>query len=186
MIPRLVPALLLSIAAAALQASPQTYKWVDAKGVVNYSNTRPPESAARIQPVEQRLSVIGADPSFVHAAAALREREARRAQYEEREWLQRQSAMLTQQQSSASVYCAFGPDCGLSYYPEIYYPYYAYPAYAYRVGGGRPIKRPPPHPAPHVRAGGGFNPRGAVMQAGWRGGGYNARGAGHGGRSSPR
>lgn len=172
MIPRILPALLLSLAGAASQASQQTYKWVDAKGVVNYSNAPPAEAAARVKAVEERISIIGPDPSVSRAAAAMREREARRAEYEERDWRQRQSALLTQQQTSASAYCAFGPDCGVSYYPEIYYPYYSYPAYGHRLGGGRLIGRLGPRPAPHVHRGAALQSRGAAMRAG----GYGARG----------
>jgi hypothetical protein len=175
---RLVPALLLSLAAAAPEASEQTYKWVDAKGVVNYSNAPPAEAAARVKTVEQRISIIGPDPSVGLAAAALREREARRAEYDEREWRQRQSALLMQQ-SSASAYCANGPDCGAGYYAETYYPYFSYPAYGYRYGGARLVGHLRPHPAPHVHKGPSFQSRGVATHGGRRGGSQ-------GGRSSSR
>jgi hypothetical protein len=152
MFARIVAALLSGFVATALHASPQVYKWVDAKGVVNYSSTPPPEAATAVKAVGERISIVGADPSVARAAAAMRERETRRAESEEREWQRRQNALLTQQQAGAAPYCAFGPDCGLSYYPEIYYPYFA-PAYGYRVGGGRLSGRWRPHAAPHVQRG---------------------------------
>ncbi len=123
MISRLAPALLLSLAAAAPEASQQTYKWVDARGVVNYSNAPPAEAAARVKTVEQRISIIGPDPSVGLAAAAMREREARRAEYEEREWQRRQSALLMQQ-TSVSANCYQGANCGAGDYLETYYPYF--------------------------------------------------------------
>jgi hypothetical protein len=186
MFPRIVASLLSGLVATALQASPQVYKWVDAKGVVNYSNAPPPGAASSVKAVEERISVIGADPSVAQAAAAMREREARRAEYEEREWQRRQNALLTQQQASAATYCAFGPDCGLSYYPEIYYPYFA-PAYGYRVGGGRVSGRWRPHAARHVHKGPSFAARGGTAYAGPRGGAYaSVRAGSYSGRGASR
>jgi hypothetical protein len=178
MISRLAPALLLSLAAAAPEASQQTYKWVDARGVVNYSNAPPAEAAARVKTVEQRISIIGPDPSVGLAAAAMREREARRAEYEEREWQRRQSALLMQQ-TSVSANCYQGANCGAGDYLETYYPYFSYPAYGYRYGGARLIGHLRPHPAPHVHTRPTFHSRAVAMQGGGRGGS-------HGGRSSSR
>jgi hypothetical protein len=171
---RLFAALLLSLAAAAPEASQQTYKWVDARGVVNYSNAPPAEAAARVQAVEQRISIIGPDPSVRLALAAMREREARRAEYEEREWQRRKSAQLMQQ-SSASVYCYQGANCGASEYLETYYPYFSYPAYRYRYGGARLVGRLRPHPAPHVQKGFPFQFRGVATHGGARGGSQGGR-----------
>lgn len=175
---RLFAALLLSLAAAAPEASQQTYKWVDARGVVNYSNAPPAEAAARIQAVEQRISIIGPDPSVGRAVAAMREREARRAEYEEREWQRRQSALLMQQ-TSASVYCYQGANCGASEYLETYYPYFSYPAYGYRYGGARLIGRLRPHPAPLVHRGPSFHSRGVAMHGGGRGSSQGGRSWSH-------
>lgn len=186
---RLAVALLLGLVAAAAGAAPPTYKWVDARGVVNYSSAPPAEAATRVQTVEPRISVIGPDPSVALAATALREREARRAEYEEREWQRRQSALLEQQASmSASAYCAFGPDCGVSYYPEIYAPYYSvYPAfYGYRYGGARMIGRQRPHPAPHAHKGPSFHSRGIALRSSGGASGHGARAGGHSGRGSSR
>jgi hypothetical protein len=186
MVPRLVCSLLLGLAAAAAGAAPQTYKWVDAKGVVNYSDAPPAQAAARVRTVEERISVIGPDPSVGLAAAAMREREARRAEYEEREWQQRKSALQVQQPSASSASCVYGPDCGVSDYPEIYYPYYYYPAYGYRYGGGRLAGRLRPHPVPYVHKGPALRTRGVAMHGGGHGGAHAARAGGHGSRGSFR
>lgn len=79
-------ALLLLLVLAPL-AQAQTYKWVDERGVVNYSNT-PPPAAAKAQPVDDRISVYASDPSLPRAVAV----EQRLAALEA-EWLQRQRLM---------------------------------------------------------------------------------------------
>jgi hypothetical protein len=59
----------LSLAAA--QASAQVYKWVDEKGVVNYSNEAPADrKAAQLDPKASRLSVIGTDDTQKRSANA--------------------------------------------------------------------------------------------------------------------
>jgi len=77
---------LLLLAAMPL-AQAQTYKWVDARGVVNYSNTPPPQ-AAKAQPVEERISVYASEPALAQAGAVDRRLAALDA-----EWLQRQRLM---------------------------------------------------------------------------------------------
>ena len=77
---------LLVLAAAAPLAHAQTYKWVDERGVVNYSNTPPP--AVKAQPVEERISVYASEPSLAQTAAV-----DRRLAALEAEWLQRQRLM---------------------------------------------------------------------------------------------
>ena len=117
------------ILAAALPAQAQVYKWVDAKGQVNYSNAPPPSVAGAAQPVEEKLSVIGMDP----AVRAYAERSfANRAAADERDWQIRQRAMSLQQ-ASAPV-SGYG-DSTLS---SDYAPYYG----GYYGGYGRPAFRP--------------------------------------------
>src|SRR5438105_13062134 len=83
---------LIAIAAAAPLAHAETYKWVDEKGVTNYSNTPPPAGKAKstVQPVEDRLSVIASEPS---GANAITPAVMQRLQAMEAEWLQRQRLM---------------------------------------------------------------------------------------------
>ena len=104
------------ILAAALPAQAQVYKWVDAKGQVNYSNAPPPSVAGAAQPVEEKLSVIGMDP----AVRAYAERSfANRAAADERDWQMRQRAMSVQQ-ASAPV-GGYGDSYASSYYSPYYY-----------------------------------------------------------------
>jgi hypothetical protein len=77
----------LILLAAVPLAQAQTYKWVDARGVVNYSNTPPPQGA-KAQPVEERISVYASEPPAAQAAAVDRRLAALDA-----EWLQRQRLM---------------------------------------------------------------------------------------------
>ena len=118
MSPHLFAALIL--ATAALPAAAQTYKWVDEKGQVNYSNTPPPSGADAAQPIEERISIMGMDPAV---RAAAERRFAAQEQAEELEYQRRQQAMYAQArstpapQSLASSYS--------SPYPT-YYPVYTY------------------------------------------------------------
>jgi len=84
---RLCLALVACLAAA--PAAAQTYKWVDAKGVVSYSNRPPAEASRYAQPVAERISVYEADRELERAAARL----AYRERIAEQEWLQRQRLM---------------------------------------------------------------------------------------------
>lgn len=129
---------ILLLLAAALPAAAETYKWVDEKGRVHYSNAPPPESAKNGQVVEERISVMGMDPA-VRASAERRFAEQARA--EEADWLRRQQALAAQQ--------AYAPPAP-SGYTDSYaygYPYYygaAYvPAY-YRAANRLAYRTAPP------------------------------------------
>ncbi len=105
----------LVLACLAAPAAAQTYKWVDANGVVSYSN-RPPADAKRYaQSVPERISVYEADRDLPRAAARL----ARREQLAEEEWLQRQRLMAL----SASYTQDLGYGYGGGYTSYSYYPY---------------------------------------------------------------
>jgi Domain of unknown function (DUF4124) len=119
-------AIALSLAMAASPVAAETYKWVDAKGVVTYSDSPPPLTAKKPQVVEERISVIPPDPAFGPAVEAMRARALQRAQYEEADFARRQQYMLEAQAS----YAAAGDG-----YPA-YYPYYGYGGWGYAVGGG--------------------------------------------------
>lgn len=58
-----------AMAAVAPAGAQQLYKWVDDRGVTNYSNQPPadPKSAKNLRPVEDKLSVYSPDPSLVQA-----------------------------------------------------------------------------------------------------------------------
>src|SRR5436190_21422985 len=139
-------ALLLVVA---LPARADLYKWVDEKGVTNYSST-PPGAKARAATVAQdRVSVVPADPSWKEAAAV----SAARPDYAGEEWLQRQRLMALKESTTATAYP----------YPDTYYPGYGYTAYGYPVypsARPRPIRASFAPPVATPRAA----PRGALIR----------------------
>ena len=134
----LLPCAILLLCAAAAPLHAQTYKWVDDKGVTNYSNRPPPGKIAKVQVVEDRISVVPSDPSLGPANAAMRARAARQAEYAEAEWLQRQRYMLAAQTSADYADCPCRADCGPSYAR------FGYPSYYAPVFLVRAISRPAP------------------------------------------
>jgi Domain of unknown function (DUF4124) len=172
-LPRLIGFLAI-LATAAPVALAETYKWVDDKGVVNYSNKPPPAQAAKQKVVEERLSVVASDPALGQAISAMNARAARRAEYEEADWARRQSLLLASQASyvGAGADCPYRANCDRFYdLPAYYYPY-AYGGTVFNAVAGR---RPPHvahHDRPHV------SPRGT--------GGMPGRGSRQAGRGSFR
>ena len=81
-------AILVVLAAVAQPLHAETFKWVDEKGVTNYSN-KPPAKAKSVLTVEDRLSVYESDPYLLRLAAMSNAR----PNYAEAEWLQRQRLM---------------------------------------------------------------------------------------------
>ena len=114
---RLLAALLLL---AALSAQAETYKWVDAKGVVNYSNAPPP--AAKAMKVEDRLSTYEPDPALKNAAAAGNARDDYRQMSADAEWLQRQRLMALK-----DSYAAYPSPNTDEFYPAYYSGYPVFP-----------------------------------------------------------
>ena len=155
---RCLLAVLFTLAAAAPPALAETYKWVDSKGVTNYSNKPPPEKAAKAQLVEERISIIGADPSVAYAAAAMRDRVARRAQYDEADYLQRLRIMAAQRgYAGTGPNCPYGTDCGTGYRASAYHPIYAYPYSGSVFVAGVPTRSSP------------FSTQGSFFPSGGRG-----------------
>jgi hypothetical protein len=134
--------MVLILAMAAAPALAETYKWVDAKGVVTYSDTPPPSMAAKPQVVAERVSVMPPDPTFTAAAAALEARLARRAQYEEADYARRQQYMLEAQLTQMNYAAAAD-----AYAEAAYAPYYGYGGWGYAGGAGRRGHRP--HVSPY-------------------------------------
>lgn len=149
------------LAAAAPPALAETYKWVDDKGVVNYSNKPPPAQAAKRQVVEERLSIVAPDPSLGPAIAAMNARAAQKAGYDEADWAMRQRFLLATQANyaNASLDCPYRADCGTDYAMPAYY-------YAYSGAVFGAARRFPPaaHHRPHVahRGTGGMHAKGAM------------------------
>ena len=106
-------ALLLAPAAHA-----ETYKWVDERGVVNYSNTPPPAAAkAAAKAIPERVSTYEPDPSMQRVAYAPP------SPYEvmlQQEWLQRQR-LMAERQNLQTLYPPADPFYQHSIYPG-YYP----------------------------------------------------------------
>ena len=143
MLGRCLPAIILFLAAAATPSLADTYKWVDAKGVVNYSNKPPPAATVKPQVIEDRVSVVAADPSTGPAVASMQARAARRAQYEEADFLQRQSIMLSMQAGYSAAGCS-GSECGTGFWRTSSYFPYASSALIYGAGAWRfaPVVNP--------------------------------------------
>ena len=146
MTPRLAAALIL--AAIALPARADTYKWVDEKGRVNYSNTPPPHAAGKAQPVEDKISVMGMDPGV----RAWADRHfADKARAEELDWQVRQQALAAQQYVQPASYS--GSDYGYGYgYSSPYYGGVFYATSYRRPILGRSMIGNAPRPMPHARA----------------------------------
>jgi hypothetical protein len=105
--------------AIAPTAQAETYKWVDERGVVNYSNTPPPGAAKASQKIAERVSTYEPEPQRVAYLTP--------SPYEamlQQEWLQRQR-LMAERQNVQTIYDGAPVDP--------YAPYYhyrtAYPAY---------------------------------------------------------
>jgi hypothetical protein len=67
--------IVLAGALLSLPASAQVYRWVDARGVTNYSDSPPGlKSTSRVLKVEDNLSVYTPDKALTEAVAAFRQR----------------------------------------------------------------------------------------------------------------
>src|SRR5439155_24304324 len=110
-------------------------KWVDEKGVVNYSNA-PPANAANAATVPERISNYTPHPSIKQAIDV-----DRRLDAAETEWLQRQWLMAMKQAPAPAP---------AADYPPAYYPAVAVYA-ARRPAFVRPLFFAPPAKARPVR-----------------------------------
>lgn len=126
-----------AIAVSTPASAQQLYKWVDERGVTNYSNQPPsdPRTARNVRAVEDRLSVYSPDQGLVqaiedsHKNFDQRQRERARIEALERQLeaersARQQSAAAAQQSQLAYDRCiADGrPDCNAIY--GVYGPYY--------------------------------------------------------------
>ena len=125
----------------ALPLQAETYKWVDDKGVTNYSSEPPPSAkkkSSSVTVIEDRISVVEKDASLDKAAEGLRQREAKRTELLDADYARRQALPPTKP-VTYDVYdeCPYGGDChGQGYYPG--YGYYG----PYRPGRLRPGHHP--------------------------------------------
>ena len=129
---------LLIVLAASLATAPacaELYKWVDARGVTNYSSDPPsdPKAAKKLTRVENTISVYTPDDALMQSVKALRERNIKTLSDPEPE---RQQVASMQPQSPYEQCLATGrPDCDAQY--GDYYPGYL-PGIA--VFRGRPVR----------------------------------------------
>ena len=105
----MVRALVLIALLVAPLAQAETYKWVDEKGVVNYSNA-PPPNASKAATVPDRISNYTPDRSITQAIDV-----DRRLDAAETEWLQRQWLMAMRQASAPAPAADYPP----AYYPAV-------------------------------------------------------------------
>jgi len=96
----------------------ETYKWVDERGVVNYSNTPPPAAAkAAAKPIADRVSTYEPDPAMQRVAYLPP------SPYEmmlQQEWLQRQR-LMAERQNVQTIYDGAPVDPYSPYYRSGYY-----------------------------------------------------------------
>ena len=87
----------IALCAALPLHAQETYKWVDEKGVVNYSTTPPPaKKGSKPEVVEDRISVVPVDPDLERQGEAMRKREERRAKEEQAESQRRRQQAAAQ------------------------------------------------------------------------------------------
>jgi hypothetical protein len=129
--------LLITLFCGASLAHADTYKWVDANGVVNYSNTPPPE-AGKAQTIADRVSSYQAEPAVANPIDVYRRLDA-----DQRDWLQRQQIMAMQPAAPAPVD---------DYYGATYYPAYGYAhsRRAFRPVVFNAVRAIAPRPAPRA------------------------------------
>jgi uncharacterized protein DUF4124 len=131
-------------------ASAELYKWVDERGVTNYSGDPPPPAATanKLTRVENKISVYTPDDGVLQAVKATRERAIKALT--EPEPARSPVARIAVEQSGYEQCITSGrigcEDLYPAYYPAAYLPLggYAYP-------GRRipPTRFLPPRPAPH-------------------------------------
>ena len=129
--------LLAPILALAPAAQAETYKWVDERGVVNYSNTAPPAKTA--QKIADRVSTYETDPMLKRVANY-----STPTSYEQmlqQEWLQRQRLMAERQ----NVQTIYENPLEPLYYRS------AYPGYYTPVSSVRPVHHRRASPSPRWR-----------------------------------
>jgi hypothetical protein len=130
-------------------ARAELYKWVDERGVTNYSNA-PPAAAApanKLTRVENTISVYTPDESFMQAVKIARERSIQALAEPEPQ----RSAVGRVAVSSESGYeqCVSSGRLGCDDLYRAYSPAY-YPAVAaYPLYGVRPVRINAPRPAPY-------------------------------------
>ena len=133
--------LLATLVAAAPLAQAETYKWVDERGVVNYSNAPPPDAAKGPVPkqtIPDRVSTYQTDPATSQSIEVYRRLDAN-----QQEWLQRQYLMAMQAQAAPQP-------APTDYYAPTYYPGYAYNRRIVRPAVFNAVRNIAPRPTPRA------------------------------------
>ena len=106
----MVRVLVIGLLLGAPLAHADTYKWVDANGVVNYSNAPPPEAARGTAPqtVPDRMSSYSVEPVVNNPIDIYR-----RLDTDHQEWMQRQQLMALQAAAAPAPSADYMP----AYYP---------------------------------------------------------------------
>jgi hypothetical protein len=152
---RSAPVVGFALALACAPAAADLYRWVDARGVVNYSNVPPPGVSARqIAETEPTVSVI--PPPERRPEVQQAQREAVMLRRIE----QLESELAALRNASAATIAYPYPAPAVTYSAPIAYPYPVYSWPVQRPGGGHRFK--PRHSGPGMRWRHGGNPPVAV------------------------
>ncbi len=140
----------LVLCAAMLAITPaaaELYKWVDERGITNYSSDPPPPAATanKLARVENKISVYTPDEGVLQAVKAVRERAIKALT--EPEPARSPVARIAVEQSGYEQCITSGrigcEDLYPAYYPAAYLPVAAYPR-----RGVQPTRFLPPRPVP--------------------------------------
>jgi hypothetical protein len=138
---RIGPSFVCALAVAApLAAQAEIYRWVDDRGVINYSSIRP-EGVKKVTQIAEdsgRVSTVpGISPELVAQQRQL-ELEARIQRLERELYEQRARDAMAAAAYSSYPYGGYSPGYSYSgYYPG--YAYATYPWYGYRFAAVRPV-----------------------------------------------
>lgn len=144
----------VTLALAGGPAAADLYRWVDAKGVVNYSNVPPPGiKAKQIAETQPTVSVIPPPERPPEMQQARRETELLRRIGQ----LEDELAALRRASAAAVVYThpLPAPAPSVIYSVPVVYPYPIYPWSVYKSGGGHRFQPRHPGRSVHRRHGGG-------------------------------
>jgi hypothetical protein len=148
---RTVIQLLIFLAAigATVPAAAELYKWVDERGVTNYSNEPPPAAAPanKLARVENKISVYTPDESFMQAVKALRERSIKAMS--EPDPQRNPVARIEVSAQSGYEQCLQSGRLGCDDLYSTYYPAYLPGVAVLPARGVRPTRFLAPRPIPH-------------------------------------
>ena len=138
--------ILLAAICAAAPACAELYKWVDERGVTNYSNEPPPVSAKtkKVDRVASTISVYTPDASFMQAVKAVREQSIKALSEPEPE--RSPVARIGPPQQSGYDQCLASGRVGCEDLYSTYYPVYTVGAAVLPWRGVRPTRFLPPRP----------------------------------------